>query len=223
LGARLFNILQDVPGFDAATRVASLTWRKWALGALPQDWNSGIEQWALAVMAPGPGEGLPIPRMAVALLPASPPEGPHPWEPLVRQAPVVLYEWGGYPGVYAPLLGEELTLCLGQDDRRWYAATQERLIAALVGAKKASPSLDADLVLRVDWQRAAEAGRVIVPEAAQAELIPGMNEQDAAKRLDPALDAIGLLGVVEIKGVCSDNRLEFSGFLAHGEEADAES
>jgi len=199
------------PWLEGVVETASEQWR---VDRLPEDWDAGVRECSLAVMDVDTEEVTPVPEVAVVLRADGSAHGPHPLEPLAPEGQTIPYEWNGQPGLLAPWLGEKLTVCLGSYDRDWLATSQEPVMNDLIGALRPADPVEADVVVRVNWQELAATAGVLVRKAADFELIPRMNAQDAQKRLIPFLRAASELGSARLEGRCRGDRIAFRGFLA---------
>ncbi|MBN2310032.1 MAG: hypothetical protein JXR94_13750 [Candidatus Hydrogenedentes bacterium] len=202
------------PHWDEAKRLAAIVPRQWALDPLDAGWDASADQCALALIGLEFSGTLPVPRAALVLRPARPADGPHPLAPLLGPVDAIPYEWQGYPGVLAPLAGENLALCLGRDERDWLATTQEPVMAALVGSLAAGPAVPADVAVRLRWEPVGAAVEQAMVAMGEMELAGERNKADVAADLLPVARGLARLGLLELEGEAQDGWVEFEGFLA---------
>jgi hypothetical protein len=190
--------------------------RVWRLDALPADWDAGTTEFSLAVMDVDESAITPVPLVALLMKSSDTGATPaaHPLAGLVPSDQTIPLEWDGQPGVLLPWLTEKLTLCLAQDNGYWVAATQEPLMASLVGKLKPETAVTADMVVRMDWAGFARKTQSLLMKAAENELVPFMNKEDVADKFNPLFDVAAQFGALRIEAAAADARVEFRGFLA---------
>ena len=187
---------------------------QWELDSLPKDWDAAVDECSLAITALDTDETLPVPEVAAVMRTRDLAEGPHPLQALVADRDALPYEWGDTAGWIAPWLSEKLAPCLACSGRDWLVTSQEPVMARLVGRLGQGAPVEADIALRIDWQRLADCGQRLVRSAAELELIPRMNPRDAEQKVIPYLQGIGQAGALFLKGTCVEGRLSFEGYLA---------
>ena len=195
-------------------RVVETASEQWGVDRLPEDWDALVRECSLAVMDVDTEEVTPVPEVGVVMRGEGSARGPHPLEALGPEGQTIPYEWNGQPGLLAPWLGEKLTVCLGSYDRDWLVTSQEPVMNDLIGSLRPAHPVEADVVVRVNWQKLAATAGVLVRKAADFELIPRMNAQDAQERLIPFVEAASELGSARLEGHCRGDRIAFRGFLA---------
>ncbi len=191
---------------------------QWGLGALPTGWDQPVDQCSLAFYGFAKAQ-LPFPEWALALRPARAIAISHPLEPLIAPLPGIPFEWEGQPGRAAPILGEAFTLCIGQYNRDWYAASSQAAMARIVGHMGDSIATVAGAAVRLDWKASGEIAEKLLAQAGEYELIRGMNGDDVQQTILPWARAAARLGRLELNGQPEGEWLLFSGYLARGASA----
>lgn len=186
----------------------------WRLGELPKGWRQGINQSSLAILSIDWTQPVPVPEAALALRAVRPIAGPHPLGPLIAPLPTIPFEWQRRPGMLAPVLGERLSLCLGQYGRDWYLTTNEKCMARLAGNMREDKTVEADAVLALNYRQLGRTLEAGLETFAELEVIPGRNAQEIRANLAPIAKAVGRLGGMRLNGWSEDNWTVFRGFLA---------
>jgi hypothetical protein len=172
-----------------------------------------IHELSGALLALDNTEPFPVPELAVALRVA---EGAGPEHPLAfMTGPAALpFFWNDTAGLVEPLLGEKWALCLASEGPLHLAASQEAVMARLMGRVRPENSLAQSLAIRIDWGRCAATAADLIREAAALELIPRMDSRDADRILIPWTRVLGRLGKLWL-----DGKMEAGQFIIHGELA----
>jgi len=216
--AQLIKTLQPAlsrsPFCTAVSLLFSDLRERWRVGALPEGWDVGIEEWSVALTGLDTQESLPVPEAALILSGLPGPAARHPLEPLFLGGPVLPMAWNGEPGVLVPWWGEKLSWCLGRSGAHWLLTTQEPLMASLAESLREGPEVPADLALRVNWREVSRAAQALLPRAADLELIPRANSEDIRRDWMPVVDAVSDMGRCEVLGRFEDGRVILKGFLA---------
>jgi hypothetical protein len=202
---------QLISWLKALTRAAAAQWH---LDSLPEDWDAQVDECAVALTDIDTDETTPVPEAALVLRPARPVYGPHPLERLVPADGVLPYEWDRHPGVIVPWMGEKLSACFASDERNWFVTSQGPAMARLVGSLREANPLQADVAVRLCWNKLAVRAEILLRKAAELELIPRMNAKDAQDRLVPYIKAMARLGALRLDGRSAGDRVTFAGFLA---------
>lgn len=196
------------------TAFGETAWTRWGFGALPAGWERAVDQCAFALLNVDTSEVLPIPEAALVLRAKRITRTPHPLRPLIPAIDAVPAEWQGQAGLIAPLLGEKLALCLARAGPDWFAASQEPVMARLLGMLRDSDEIDADLALRMDWRKLGAALEKLARQAHAMELIPSHGTHSLSEKLLPLARAGAGLGTLQVNGCMEGDRLYFDGFLA---------
>lgn len=213
----LMEDARRVYGIAPMLRYASYVCNAWGMDRPAPNWNQTVEECSAALLdVDFDGGILPMPGLALVL--RSPRAGidPHPLQSLV-EGESLPFEWNGASGVAIPVLGESWTLCLAAHEDRWYAATQEPVMARIANRLVAGPGLGADISVRVNWSRCGAVIEEFLRQAAQLELVPGMDAREADYFLLPYARVVAHCGALRLDGRMEQGNLRFEGRLAETE------
>ena len=156
--------------------------------------------------------GVPLPQLAfassmketfAALLPAA--QSPN------RLFP---YAWNGCAGWMFPIFGDQFSLYGFQQNGIQYLASRESLAAMLAATPHGlSSDIEDDLVVSLDWQRAAAAVKEVAAWAATRELLPETNPKDLEDAFIPVMNALSHCGTLHLAGKWSADDLVCQGVL----------
>ncbi len=121
--------------------------------------------------------------------------------------------WGGKGGWIALRKGTQMMSLAAWDDRAWHTANNTLAMDAYINEPGKPSSLPSDIRVSLDWKRLAGYAEQIMLDAADAELLPGMNRRDAEDRRARILPWFRHLGKLECSGVVIGHRLRFQGAL----------
>ena len=180
--------------------------------ALPAEWNVDTQSFTFAIGEVDTSEFLAVPELSLRLHGESsgvfspPPEA-------------VAYEWHGAPGWALPWWGDRMSFFFCQSGQTRYVANQEPLVAELARGERPTMLVDADVTLELNWGRFADVTESLVAHAAEHELLPAMNADDASATLEPFLAVIRAMNHASLRGAARDGSVSFHGYLA-GERID---
>jgi hypothetical protein len=210
--------LQESSPWRQAAPLAQLLKDTWGIGDLPDNWHRSFGECSFALLDVDVSEATPVPGAACILRSSQPVRGAHPLGPLLGPLPAIPYEWQGYAGVLTPLVGEKLAICLGRCEKDWLVTTRESLMTGLVGQLRELPPREADLALRIDWEKAGQNAERLLQRAGEFELFPGKNAEEVNRDYGGVARGLSRWGVLEITGQARGDVLVFEGFLAQVQE-----
>lgn len=199
-------------------RLAAHLRQAWQWDRLGNGWDRSVAECSLALTGFSRDSVPPIPVLAAIFRPVRSGLITHPFLRLLDSRTSLLYEWNGASGWARSLLGREWTLCLATTPNTWLAASREREMRRIAGNLVESPVHDADLVLCVDWTRAAGEVAALLSQAASLELLPEMNARDAVPWIDAWKRFVEALGVTTLDAWARGAQIEFRGQLCERTE-----
>ncbi len=138
----------------------------------------------------------------------------HPLAPMLEAADAMPHEWDSASGSLAPWLGAAMTICLAQDQALWLAASTEPLMAQLASAPPPSPdSNQHQLLLEIDWTKAAEALRGAAAQWSTLELAPQAGRAATYQQTAGWADALQNLRATRVYGSFVPEGFQFEGIL----------
>ncbi len=221
LAVAVAPLLKRLPHMPELSDGARKVWQHWDFPDLPQDWDKGIDEYALALTDIKVSNAIPVPELAFAARCKRTARGRHPLESVFEEMDTVPYEWYGREGTIIPLLGENPSVCLGRHEKDWLATTNERLMRRLRNQKTETEkpqSVEADLCLTLSWEKAAKVAEGLLSHAAENSLLTEMNSDDLRHELLPKLRAVQELGEMSLRGNFEDGQIVFNGELARDTE-----
>ncbi len=212
--ATCWNAFESTAVYDTIERAISFIPPQDRFAVPRLDLDGTLES-AVAVMDVDTTQTLPVPLLAFALLDEQNGGGDrHPLEPLTGLGPTMPFEWNGRAGTITSVSGEKATLCLTRSGGYWLATSQEPLMAQLAGGLRDTQPIEADLAVRLDWERFSEVARTLVERLAGFELIPRMNVDDVRECLAPAIESARGLGELRLIGRCEDGAVVLEGEIS---------
>jgi len=188
-------------------------WRHWDLPALDGDAAQPSMAMALGLDLAYRGAVLPEPSVAARFYAPGGTEESHPLTPWLDALDPIPFEWDGVNGACATLLGDAFALCIAGEGTPWLAASNEPLIARLAAHAPAPRWEDADVVLTLDWRRAATLMRQGLLVAARNEWIAGHDMATLEADWGDWLDALAEMGAIRLEGHAMTGGMRFHGLL----------
>ncbi|MCH8203514.1 MAG: hypothetical protein IID09_00030 [Candidatus Hydrogenedentes bacterium] len=182
-------------------------------GELPEDWAAGSDEFSFAIMSIDTSEFLAVPEFAMAvrgqrdLVQIKPPRGS------------IRHEWAGLSGWFKPWLGEKMSVCVASAEDLRLFTSSERTMAQCLGRLEEGRATESDLHVAFDLTHFASIALVLTRRAAEYELIPHHNADDAEARIVPLLDTAAQLGTLYIDGKAGDGGMYVSARLAAPRDA----
>jgi hypothetical protein len=204
--------LNAVPGWQRFHNAVATVAHCWALDALPPNWDQPVDECGLALMGID-AETTPVPALALVLRCPRPMRESHPLTAWGACTDTLPYEWAGRSGLIVPLLSEQFALCLAGYGNDWYAATQEPLMARLLGRLEPGEAVDADVAVRIDWRPIGGFAETLLRRAAEFDLIPRRGLNDVEYEFVPLARLVSQLGTLEVLGRADKGGIAFEGYL----------
>lgn len=172
---------------------------------LPADWNAATDSVAFALFSVDSSQLVAVPETALIV------RGRSPLAPLNRPRSAIPYQWSGVDGWMEPWLGERAAVYAAAGDRFRMFTNQEPTMAALLSRSQIGRITASDVTLRCDVQELGEVATAMIRNAADHELLPRRNRDDADRDLVPVAEAVSQLGVLWVEGKYDDHGLAFEG------------
>lgn len=210
--------LNHFSAWSSALEAARLVWREWDLGAFPNTWDPAITHLSIGVTEIDEDGAIPVPVVAMLWRAERSIGRQHPLAPLADAAGLSIpFEWHRSPGLLVPLMGPQVSLCLGRSGRDWIATTNERTMDALVGSLQDVEARDTNTVavLQADWERLGLWAERFLMQVSDLEVFPGMDRDDVAHEVSPVARGIARLGSLRLSLGHMKDALWIEGHLAH--------
>jgi hypothetical protein len=175
------------------------------LARLPRGWDADADSYHFALAAVDTRGTLPVPELGVILRSQSR------FRPLAAPERAIPYTWGVTRGWMDPWRGEPMSLYAAAGPRIRVFTNQEPTIAALLDRPLTGRIVSYDARLRADLTQLAAIAKALTRTAAEVDLLPGRNVDDAEREIFPMLNALAAIGEIQLEGRYSASRLEFAG------------
>jgi len=181
-----FASLPSTPVADLLRRGGALIRQRWGLERLLAPGEAhGPRSFSLACFDAEVSEALLLPEWALALTDHNQSFENHPLWPMISEAGPLPFIWNGHDGWAAPVLGEELTLCITEKEGWWIVSSREPLMARILEPLSLKEAPESSFLMYIDWKLLGETLVSALRQAASLELIPRMNLKDVDSELVP--------------------------------------